>query len=155
MFATPCSENVRRSIFGPGHEDAVVELHRLHVQDGTPRNTESWFIARCLRLLVEDRPQTAAVVSFADPTEGHVGTIYQATNAIYYGKSRPATFFRDETGRLRHPRQNGKNIDGCGLGWTPVRREGKHRYLWLVGDRRKKAYYTKLLRVKPLPYPTK
>jgi hypothetical protein len=48
MFATPCSENVRRFLFGPDDKDRVIELHRLHILDVTPKNTESWFITKCL-----------------------------------------------------------------------------------------------------------
>ena len=31
MFATPCSENVRSSVFGKEYKDHVTELHRLHI----------------------------------------------------------------------------------------------------------------------------
>src|SRR5699024_3926267 len=47
-FATPSSENVRSSVFGPEHKNSVTELHRLVVLDGTPTNTESYFIRRAL-----------------------------------------------------------------------------------------------------------
>lgn len=110
MFATPCSEAVRSSIFGSEYKDSVIELHRLHILDITPKNTESWFIARCLKLLKEDRPQTKAIISFSDTTEGHNGTIYQASGFYFIGKTSPTTFYVDENGRLRHPRQNGINI---------------------------------------------
>ena len=46
MFATPCSERVRASVFGEDYKDSVTELHRLHILDCTPKNTESWFISR-------------------------------------------------------------------------------------------------------------
>ena len=36
MFATPCSENVRASVFGENYKDWVIELHRLHILDCTP-----------------------------------------------------------------------------------------------------------------------
>ena len=72
MFACPCSEDVRASLFGESEKDRVVELHRLHILDVTPKNTESWFISRCLKLLVKDRPQTKGVISFSDLTQGHV-----------------------------------------------------------------------------------
>ena len=110
MFATPCSENVRSSIFGEQYKDAVTELHRLHILDVTPKNTESWFITRCLKKLKEDKPQIKAVISFSDSTEGHDGTIYKATNAYRIGETGSATFYIDENGRLRHPRQCGVNI---------------------------------------------
>lgn len=132
MFATPCSENVRASIFGGENKDKVIELHRLHILDITPKNTESWFIARCLKMLKSDKPQIKAVISFSDMTQGHNGTIYQATNFYYIGKTSPCTFYIDQTGRLRHPRQNGINITkeiAEGYGWKPVKRMSKNRYL--------------------------
>lgn len=50
MFATPAAESVREMVFGSEYKNGVVELHRLHILDVTPRNTESWFISRCLDL---------------------------------------------------------------------------------------------------------
>lgn len=135
MFATPCSEAIRSSVFGPEHKDAVTELHRLHVMDGTPKNTESFFISRCLKLLKQDKPIIKAVITFADTTEGHVGTVYRATNAYRIGKTGCSTFYLDKTGRLRHPRQNGVNVTketAAENGWTPVKRCAKNRYLYLL-----------------------
>lgn len=142
MFATPCSENVRASIFGESNKDMVTELHRLHILDVTPRNTESWFISRCLKELQKDNPKIKAVLSFSDSTEGHDGTIYKATNAYRLGTTGEATFYTDENGRLRHPRQSGVNIkieDAHQKGWTECKRGAKNRYLWLLpSDKREK-----------------
>lgn len=134
-FATPCSENVRASIFGPSFKDNIIELHRLFIQDGTPKNTESWFVSRVLKQLKADRPEIYCVISFADATEGHKGVIYQALNAHYYGTSPKATFYIDSNGSLRHPRQNGVNIslkEANKRGWKPIKREGKYRYCWFL-----------------------
>jgi hypothetical protein len=156
-FAAPSSENVRASIFGADHKNAVTELHRLVLLDEVPKNAESFFIVRALKELKKQRPYYNAVISFADPTENHLGTIYQATNALYCGRSGAATFFLDENNRLRHPRQNGKNItiaEGIKRGWQPVKRQGKYRYVYLLPENKtqlkqlKKAF---LLEV--LPYP--
>tara|TARA_R110000868_G_scaffold57524_4_gene177545 strand:+ start:5997 stop:6632 length:636 start_codon:yes stop_codon:yes gene_type:complete len=156
-FANPCSEAVCASVFGVEYKRSVTELHRLVIIDDTPKNTESWFIVRALRLLKRDRPNYNAVLSFADATEGHLGVIYQATNAIYTGTSGKATFFLDPSGRLRHPRQNGQNItkDEAALrNWTPVKRDGKHRYLYLLGNGQKhKKALLKGLKLPSLPYP--
>lgn len=135
MFATPCSENVRASVFGKEYVNHVIELHRLHILDITPRNTESWFISRCLKLLKQLRPEIWSVLSFSDTTEGHSGIIYKATNAYRIGTTGKATFYLDENNRLRHPRQIGINITkemAKERGWTPVTRECKNRYLWLL-----------------------
>ena len=137
MFATPCSENVRASVFGEQYKDNVTELHRLHILDVTPKNTESWFISRCLKLLKHDKPQIKAVLSFSDATEGHTGIIYQATNAYRIGHTGKATFYLDKDGRLRHPRQNGVNITkemAKEKGWLPVVRDAKNRYLYLLAE---------------------
>lgn len=158
-FATPCSENVRSSVFGREYKNHVTELHRLFVVDDTPNNTESWFISRCLKLLKVDKPQIWAVLTFADSTEGHTGIIYRATNAWFCGMTTKATFYLDPEGRLRHPRQNGVNIsvdDAITRGWCPVKRLSKYRYLYLLPDSRKhKKELLGLCKYKPIPYPNK
>ena len=135
MFATPCSEAVRASVFGIEYKDHVTELHRLHILDVTPKNTESWFISKCLKLLKMDKPKIWAVLSFSDTTEGHEGIIYQATNAYRLGQTGLAIFYLDEENRLRHPRQCGINITkemAKERGWKPVARLSKNRYMWLL-----------------------
>ena len=156
-FATPSSENVCASVFGKDSKRSVTELHRLVLLDEVPKNSESWFIARALKSLKKDRPYYNAVLSFADSTQGHLGIIYQATNAIYTGVTSKAMFYLDETGRLRHPRQNGVNItknQAISKGWEPVMREGKYRYLYLLADNRQhKRKLVKELLLPDLPYP--
>lgn len=149
MFATPCSEAVRSSIFGEEHKSKVIELHRLHILDVTPCNTENWFISRCLKLLLEEKPQIRAVISFSDLTEGHTGVIYKATNAFLCGQTGKATFFIDSDGRLRHPRQCGVNItkkEAENRGWTPVRRGAKNRYLYILGSKTERRKYMRICR---------
>lgn len=156
MFAVSCSEAVRASVFGPGSESEVTELHRLHILDVTPKNAESWFIGQALRRLQADRPQVRAVLSFADPTAGHTGVIYRATNFLYCGRTRARWFYLDQAGRLRHPRQNGVNVsreEATRRGWQPVRREGKYRYVQLVGDRRQRRLARRRLCLSTQPYP--
>jgi hypothetical protein len=148
MFATPCSEAVRSSIFGVEYKNHVTELHRLHILDCTPKNTETWFIARCLKYLKNINPEIWAVLSFSDMTEGHSGVIYKAANAYRLGTTGKATFFLDETGRLRHPRQCGINITkemAEEKKWASVKREAKNRYMWLLpNDKRHKKELIKL-----------
>ena len=156
-FASPSSENVRASIFGEEYKDSVTELHRLVLLDEVPKNAESFFIVRALRELKKQRPYYKAVISFADPTQNHIGTIYQATNALFCGSSSPATFFLDESGRLRHPRQNGKNVtaeDAKSRGWTPTKREGKYRYVYLLPENKTELkQLKKLFKLQVQPYP--
>jgi hypothetical protein len=158
-FATPSSENVCASVFGVERKRSVTELHRLVLLDEVPKMSESWFIVRALKALKKDRPYYNAVLSFADATQGHTGVIYQATNAIYTGMSGKATFFLDEGGRLRHPRQNGHNVtpqEATEMGWKPTKRDGKYRYLYLLpNDRTHKKELLSVLKLESLPYPKK
>lgn len=62
----------------------TIELRRLCLVDNTPRNTESWFIAKTLKWL-QRNTNYVQVVSFADPNHGHSGTIYKASNFQYDG----------------------------------------------------------------------
>ena len=156
-FATPGSENVRRSVFGPGRESEVTELHRLVVLDVTPKNTESWFVARAMRGLLEYRPNIRAILSFADETEGHRGVIYQALNAIYCGTTGRSRFWRDPEGRLRHPRQGGHNVtpeEASEMGWVSEMRDAKHRYLFLVGSKTQRRASRGRLLLEQKPYPS-
>ncbi len=59
--------------------DNVIELRRLCCVDDTPKNTESYFIGKALKLLRKDW-QKGIVVSYADKEHGHAGTIYKASN---------------------------------------------------------------------------
>lgn len=70
----------------PHHE--VFELKRLFIKDRPGlRNIESYVIARTLKMIKEEFPDVKVVITFADDRAGHLGGIYQATNAIYLGKS--------------------------------------------------------------------
>jgi len=60
-------------------ESDVLELRRLVCIDDTPKNTESYFIGKCLRWLKQNT-EVKTIVSYADPNYGHQGIIYQATN---------------------------------------------------------------------------
>jgi len=140
-FATPISEIVRKSIWADPFKEEMknytTELHRLVTLDETPHNTESWLISRGLKRLKQYKPKYKAVISFADPMQGHEGTIYQASNAIYYGTTSSSTAYRKPDGTIRHKRSGGKNMlkaDAIEQGLTPIRTDGKHRYLFLTPD---------------------
>jgi hypothetical protein len=62
----------------------TIELRRLCLIDETPKNSESFFIAKTLRWLAKNT-RYEQVVSFADPNHGHLGTIYKASNFKYDG----------------------------------------------------------------------
>lgn len=151
-FACPCSENVRRSVFGKNHKEKVIELHRLVILDSEPKFTATKLISKSLKLLLKIKPEIRGVITFADSSEGHYGTIYQASNAIYLGTTEKRRFYLDQNGRLRHPRQNGINIskeEALEKGWSCVRRGEKYKYLLLLGSRSDKRWALKNLKLIP------
>jgi len=66
----------------------VYELNRLWLSDKLPQFTESRFIGWCLREIKKLYPK-AILISYAEGPQGHVGTVYQATNWSYIGSSVP------------------------------------------------------------------
>ncbi len=74
--------------FGATESD-VIELRRLCCDDNTPKNAESFFIGRSLRLLRRSW-HGKTVVSYADKEYGHSGIIYKASNFKYLGDSKGA-----------------------------------------------------------------
>lgn len=61
-----------------------LELSRLVLLDQAEKNSESRFIGFALRWLRKHSDATA-VISFADPRQGHQGTVYRASNWEYLG----------------------------------------------------------------------
>jgi hypothetical protein len=101
----------------PCERSESVELGRFVLLDHVPGNAESWFIGQCHRQLV--RHGVRGIVSFSDPVprttedgtvlfRGHLGIIYQATNAVYLGTSRAETRRLLPDGRLLHGRSLAK-----------------------------------------------
>lgn len=74
--------------YGDKPED-VIELRRLCCVDDTPRNAESYFIGRTIKLLRSDWGGKV-IVSYADKEYGHSGTIYKATNFEMIGEIKGA-----------------------------------------------------------------
>lgn len=109
VFAVPMNQHVVPKHLGLQASEGV-ELSRLVLLDAVPGNGESWFVSRAFRLLAAEKPEIAGVVSYCDPLPratadgktvmpGHVGTVYQALNARYCGRSkaRPLLFGPDGT----------------------------------------------------------
>lgn len=79
------------------------ELGRLALLDFVEANGESWFVTRARRIAA-DKLKLRALVSYSDPLArikdtgevvmpGHVGQVYQATNAIYCGRATARTIY--------------------------------------------------------------
>lgn len=81
-----------------------LELVRLFIEDVTPKNTESYFIGQCLRWLKKNT-KLDGIISYADPTMGHHGTIYKATNFQHIGFTGKSYHYVDKDDNRVHKRQ--------------------------------------------------
>jgi hypothetical protein len=125
------------------------ELARLVLLDEVPANAESWFLAEVFRSAAAQGMR--GVVSFSDPLPridragrvvmpGHVGTIYQASNATYTGHATPRTvwfhdgelFNEQALGKIRLQKQGHEYAEAqlCSWGARP-RRSGEDPKAWL------------------------
>lgn len=134
-------------------EADVLELRRLVCDQRCPRNTESWFIARCLRWLRKNT-LVKTVVSYADPYHGHVGFVYQASNWAYVGQTPSDVLLIDETGKTYHSRAMRTKNNGVlkpfaeklrlkhDAGLLEKRKvPGKHTYLYALRGKCEKTRY--------------
>jgi hypothetical protein len=141
---------VADSIVGKENRKRLFELTRFVVKPGQQKNTSSFFISRLLKKVKEDFKELWVLVAFADPAQDHVGTIYQAANAIYYGQSEKELVIvtpdgKKVSGRYAVDRIGEADLKDCRLEKT----EGKHKYVFLLNAGKD------VLRVNGLPYPKK
>lgn len=113
------------------------ELTRIALTEHT--SPVSRVVRLAMQFLKRSSPELRLIVSFADPSEGHHGGIYQAGNWIYSGRTSGSREYIGPDGKRWHARMVKKQ------GWTtvqgkkrktltpdqctPVEKPGKHRYL--------------------------
>jgi hypothetical protein len=158
-YGTPPSSPLRRGIAGDNNIDKVLELNRLCLADNL-KNEASMLVGKSLKML----PPNKIIVSFADISQGHNGTVYQATNFLYCGlsakrtdwslKSKPhlhgqtvADEFRGQPNRSKLMREK------YGDDFYLKPRARKHRYVILTGSRTQKKKLKSALKYKIEPYP--
>ena len=144
-FGIPASHDLCNFICGADFASHVLELNRLVVNDNHDKNATSFFVSKCLRLL----PKPKIIVSYSDTGQGHQGYIYQATNFIYTGKTKPQKDLKIKGTNL-HSRHA---YDYPDLETEYVDRTIKNRYIYFVGDRRQIENYRRHFRLESLPYP--
>jgi hypothetical protein len=146
--------NAHSLVEGAAPDDCLV-LTRLWLSDELPKNSESRFIGVVLRSL---RKFTSLrfLVSYADPGQGHLGTIYQATGWVYTGLSEAMPLYDLGDGKARHSRSLShafgthslRHFQEHGVQVKLVRQQPKHRYVFFL-----KPDWQQRLRVLVLPYP--
>ncbi len=137
--------------------DDCLTLTRLWLSEELPPNSESRVISVCLRYL---RKYTSLkfITTYADPAQGHAGTIYQATGWLYTGLSEATPKFDIGDGVARHSRSLShafgshslKYFKDHGLEVKVLPQIPKHRYIYFLDKNCRNR-----LRASVLPYPKK
>ena len=152
-YGTPSSAPLRSGICGAEEKNNVIELTRLWVKDGTPKNTESFFIGNTIKKVDKE-----IIVSYAEIQQGHLGIVYQATNWIYTGLSAKRTNWTIE-GNNKHcqtiaDKYTATEIrDKYGDKFSLVDRPRKHRYVYFNCSSKRKKILLSKLRYEIKPYP--
>ena len=123
VFALPPRETAKR------YGGVTWELARLWVSSSVPTNGETYLIGKAVRYIKKARPEVTALVSYADPSAGHSGTIYRAAGWEADGRTdddRKTPRFDYMVGEKRYSRRGHVPADA-----TPVRvaRVSKHRFV--------------------------
>jgi hypothetical protein len=90
VYGEPVKAGLHESISPLLNHGDLMELLRLWIEDGPNLfNIESWAIGQTRKLLKGNRdhvgvaPQVKILVSYSDPYEDHLGTIYQSSGWYY------------------------------------------------------------------------
>lgn len=127
-------------VFGVGATNSLLKPYNLEQNEGcelvrlalTKHETPvSRIMSIAIRFLKKANPGLRLIVSFADPEEGHIGSIYQATNWLYCGRTEDCKY-PVVNGVVTHPRQMSRLVKRDGLKRNSVNyvlKRGKYRYL--------------------------
>ena len=126
----------------------VLELVRVALNG--KQETTSKAVAMSLKQLHKENPLCEIVVSYADHRQKHLGTIYQATNWIYVGKTITSDTQYFYKGKWTHERTINAQKNKEQLKATLPKRENsnKFKYVFCFNKRERKEY----LKI-ALPYP--
>jgi len=141
-YGSPASPWLCKGVCGEKYRKDVIELNRL-VLKNNGKNEASFLVGNSLRMLGKER--NSIVVSYADSAQNHIGIIYQATNFLFTGTTKPRTDMAAKGGK--HSRHH------SGDRANRVYRSAKHRYVIFVGTKKFKKTARKALRYEVSPYP--
>jgi hypothetical protein len=153
IYGTPSSAPLRGGICGLDEKENVIELTRLWVKDGTPKNTESFLIGNTIGKINKQ-----IIVSYAEIQQGHLGIVYQATNWLYTGLSAKRTNWTIE-GIDKHCQTIADKYTSVeirekyGDKFSLVERPRKHRYIYFNCSQKRKKELLSKLKYQILPYP--
>ena len=151
-YGSPPSQSLCRGIAGDECRKIVLELNRLVLKNNI-KNEASFLVANSFKLL----KKPTIIVSYADTSQNHTGYIYQATNFIYTGLSDKRTEWR-QINTNKHSKticeqyslnERKNNPDKFHV----VDRPRKHRYIYILANKKDKKNILKKLKYPISKYP--
>ena len=151
-YGSPPSQSLCKGIAGEEYKGKVLELNRLVLKYNI-KNEASYLVGNSFKLL----PKPKIVVSYADTSQNHTGYIYQATNFIYTGLSDKRTEWR-----MKDSNKHSKTIcEKYSLNerknnpdkFYVMDRPRKHRYIYIIGNKKDKKNILKKLKYPIFQYP--
>ncbi len=151
-YGSPPSQPLCKGVAGVDHRKKVIELNRL-VLKNNKKNEASFLVGRTIKML----PQPSILISYADTSQNHTGYIYQATNFLYSGLSTKRKEWR-EIGSNKHSKTvceqyslkyRKENTDK----FHEVDRPQKHRYIYIIANKKDKKQLLKDLKYPLMGYP--
>tara|TARA_R100000773_G_C4181589_1_gene91081 strand:+ start:131 stop:775 length:645 start_codon:yes stop_codon:yes gene_type:complete len=150
-YGKPPSPTLCDGVCGKEYSEIVFELNRLCLLNNE-KNEASFLVGNSMKQL----PKPMIIVSYADTSMGHVGTIYKATNFIYTGLSDKRTEWR-----LKGSNAHSKTIcEQYSLedrvrdnSFEVVERPRKHRYVFVSASKTERKKILRSLKYKIHPYP--
>jgi hypothetical protein len=137
VWAVPANPNISKCLFGPGVW-CIWELSRLYAPDGHEPNLLTQPIAAAVRSIqILERPD--AVISYADPNQGHHGGVYRAASWSLDGETEARTWVDPANPRAFIPRRRfhsgRKFTHAAAQGFECVRRKPKLRFVKVLSSR--------------------
>lgn len=161
VYGHPIGRQTVKSISPYLNNGDVLELTRLWIVDGTPKNTESYFLGKTFDWLRKNT-STKVLISYSDPMHNHLGIIYQATNWLYQGNNTMLVkgFLHRINNVNMHPRtvfslygtikeEKLREIDS---NYQRIEMKKKHRYIYILRKKDRKEIISQLKHA-ILPYP--
>ncbi len=85
---------VAQSVIEGGNHETVMEFLRMCVLDECPC-PRTYFMSKSISILKQQFPKVKCLVTYADQTEGHDGTVYKANSWTLVGKTNPKYHYTD------------------------------------------------------------
>jgi len=126
VFAIPPRETIKR------YGGETWELARLWIADHVPQNAETYLISQAIKYIRKHHQVVKTLVSYADPSVGHAGTVYKAANWIADGRTdddrkSPRNDYADAATGKKYSR---RSQVPPGIEIKRVPRVSKHRFIY-------------------------